>query len=203
MQAGDAITLPEPARASTFSIEQALAQRRSVRSFAPRTLSLAEISQLAWAAQGVTRPVRGFRTAPSAGATFPIEVRLMITGTPELDDGVYRYLPDKHALQKTIDGDLRSELHAAAYRQAPVGDAPVVMVITGVIPRTESRYGHRAERYVHMEAGHVSQNVYLQSTALRIGTVVVGAFRDRRVASVLQLADDETPLYIMPLGRMN
>jgi SagB-type dehydrogenase family enzyme len=196
------IDLPDPQRIGSMSVEQALQQRRSVRSYAPEPLSLQEISQLLWAAQGLTVPASGFRTTPSAGATFPLEIDLLVAGVDGLDDGVYRYRVRDHALEPRIAGDLRRDLHAAAHRQSVILDAPVVMVIAGVASRTARRYGGRAQRYMHMEAGHAAQNVYLQGTALGIGTVVVGAFLDNRVANVLRLSPDEQPLYLMPLGWM-
>lgn len=197
-----AIDLPEPRRTGAVSVEQALQWRRSIRRYAPDPLTLQEISQLVWAAQGVTAPARGFRTTPSAGATFPLEIDLLVTGVEGLEDGVYRYRVRDHALERRISEDLRRDLHAAAHRQSVILDAPALMVISGVESRTARRYGRRAERYMFMEAGHAAQNVYLQGTALGIGTVVVGAFRDERVADVLRLAPDEQPLYLMPLGRM-
>lgn len=196
------ITLPAPDRTGKVSIEETLQQRRSVRDYEDVSLSLKEISQLAWSAQGITDEATGFRTAPSAGATFPMEVYLIITNTADVPDGVYRYNCRTHKLEKKIDGDLREELFNAALRQPSIINAPVVMIITGVLARTEQRYGQRALRYVYMEAGHVAQNVYLQGVALDVGTVVIGAFYDDRVSDVLQLEDGEYPLYIMPLGKM-
>ncbi len=196
------ITLPAPERSGNVSVEETLQQRRSVREYADVPLSLKEISQLAWSAQGITDQGTGFRTAPSAGATFPMEINLLITEVEDMPDGVYRYNYRDHILEKKIDGDRRQELFEVALRQPSIINAPVVMVITGVVARTEQRYGGRALRYVYMEAGHVAQNVYLQGVALDIGTVVIGAFQDDRVADVLKLADGEYPLYIMPLGKM-
>ncbi|AGA34641.1 SagB-type dehydrogenase domain protein [Thioalkalivibrio nitratireducens DSM 14787] len=196
-----AVDLPEPRLAGTVSIEQTLAERRSVRSFAPAALDLDQVSQLAWAAQGVTRRADGFRTAPSAGATYPLEIDLLVSGMAEIPDGVYRYDPGRHRLEHRITGDLRRALHDAALRQSPILAAPVVMVISGQVSRTARRYGARATRYVFMEAGHAAQNVYLQGVALDIGTVVIGAFHDREVTAVLELREGEQPLYILPLGR--
>ena len=196
------IQLPEPERRGTFSIEHALDERRSVREYRPDPLDLSQIAQLAWAAQGVSDDRRGYRTAPSAGATFPLEIDLLIHGVDGLDDGVYRYLPREHALRLRFGGDHREGLARAALGQAWIRDAPVVMVLSAVLARTEARYGERAERYVHMEAGHAAQNVYLQGVALEVGTVVVGAFDDDGVASVLQLARGEQPLYLLPLGHL-
>ncbi len=202
MEPGTRIALPEAAQSGGMSVTQALRERRSVRSYGPEPLSLQEIAQLLWAAQGISEPAQGFRTAPSAGATFPLEVDLLVTGIPELRDGVYRYRPEGHRLELRVPGDRRGPLQDAAHGQSSIGQAPVVMVISGVIPRTARRYGARAERYVHMEAGHAGQNVYLQGTALGIGTVVIGAFRDDRVAAALNLDRSEEPLYILPLGRL-
>lgn len=196
------IPLPSPERSGSLSIEQALDERRSVREYRPDPLEVAQIAQLAWAAQGVSDARRGYRTAPSAGATFPLEVDLLIHGVDGIEDGVYRYLPGEHALRLRFGGDHREALARAALGQAWVREAPVVMVLSAVLARTEGRYGERAERYVHMEAGHAAQNVYLQAVALEIGTVVVGAFDDDGIASVLQLERGEQPLYLLPLGRL-
>ncbi len=195
------VALPEPARAGEVSLEETLVRRRSLRSYASGDLSLATIGQLAWAAQGISDRARGFRTVPSAGATYPLELDLLIQGVEGLDDGVYRYRPDDHALQRRIAGGHRETLCHAAYHQPALRDAPVAMGISGVIARTAWRYGERAERYVHMEAGHAAQNVYLQGVALGVGTVTIGAFDDGAVSRTLQLADGEVPLYLLPLGR--
>ena len=196
------IALPPPQTVGGLPLETALAQRRSLRAYAPAPLSLSEIGQLAWAAQGITDPERGFRTSPSAGATFPIEIDLLITGLHGVADGMYRYLPREHALQPRSAGDRRRELEQAAMGQESLRQAPVVMAISGVTNRTARRYGDRAQRYVFMEAGHVAQNVYLQATAIGLGTVVIGAFRDEAMAAALGLAEGEQPLYLMPLGRV-
>jgi len=195
------VALPEPDRAGEVPVETAIERRRSVREIDPGPLSLRELGQLAWAAQGITDARSGFRAAPSAGATYPLEIDLLVTGMEELPDGVYRYLPREHALVLRHAGDQRAAAARAAFDQPWVRDAPVVMLISAVMARTEARYGARAERYVHMEAGHVGQNVYLQATALGLVTVAVGAFDDDALASALGLADEERPLYLLPLGR--
>lgn len=195
------ITLPDPVTDGDTSIEKSLLERRSIREYSDTPLSIDEIGQLAWAAQGITDDLREFRTAPSAGATFPIEISFILTNVADTDDGVYRYDNRRHSLEKIIDKDLRRDVYRAALMQDPVVEAPVVMIISGVPERTEQRYGDRARRYMYMEAGHVAQNVYLQGVALEIGTVVIGAFDDRRVGEVMQFGEGEHPLYIMPLGR--
>ncbi len=196
------LVLPDVIQTGGMPLTQALHERRSVRSYGREPLSLRDLAQLLWAAQGISEPEQGFRTAPSAGATFPLEVDVLITSISELQDGIYRYRPDQHSLELRVPGDRRRELQSAALGQSSIGNAPAVMVISAVIPRTARRYGQRAERYVHMEAGHAGQNVYLQGTALGIGTVAIGAFQEDQVAAALNLGRSEEPLYILPLGHM-
>ena len=194
------VSLPDPVLDGSLSLEQALLQRRSVRSYADRPLTLELVSQLLWSAQGITDARRGLRTAPSAGATYPLELLLVVGRVEGMEAGVYRYKPRDHVLTSIRSGDVRPDLARASLGQAFIGQAPVSIVFTGVHGRTARRYGDRAERYVAMEAGHAAQNVYLQAVALELGTVVVGAFRDRQVADLLQLDTAEIPLYIMPVG---
>lgn len=197
------IELPEP-RPTGTTLGEALRERRSVRSYRSDPLTLAEISLLVWAAQGITDSSRGFRTAPSAGATFPMELYLIVGeggGGADIPAGVYRYVPGEHALEAIRSGDIRRPLTRAALNQDSLRTAPAVIALTGVTARTAGRYGARAERYIAMEAGHVSQNIYLQATALGLGTVAIGAFQDTEVARILDLPSGENPLYLMPLGR--
>ncbi|MDG5766241.1 SagB/ThcOx family dehydrogenase [Balneolales bacterium ANBcel1] len=200
---GDGIlSLPAPDTRGEISVEQTLEQRRSVRDFPDTPLSKAEIGQLAWAAQGITDEARGYRTAPSAGATFPAEIYLAVAGSPDIPTGLYRYHSSNHTLE-LIDGeDVRPDLHAAALHQDAILNAPVVMIITGVMERIEPRYGDRAHRFMLQESGHIAQNVYLQGVARNIGTVVIGAFDDEGIRRVLGFGQGEYPLYIMPLGKM-
>ena len=193
------VSLPPPATGA-MSLEDALAHRRSVREFAPGALTLAEISRLAWAAQGVTAPER--RTAPSAGATYPLEVYLVVGGAENLAAGVYRYQPGRHHLDIMTVGDMRVPLAAAAVGQEWVSHAAMVAVIAAVFERTTARYGMRGERYVHMEAGHAAQNLLLQATALGLGARPVGAFNDAEVSRLLHLPGGERPLYRIPVGRI-
>lgn len=192
--AGSPVALPSPDLAGAISLEETLARRRSVRSFSSRVLTAAEVGQLLWAAQGVT-DAGGHRTAPSAGATYPLEVYAV---TP---DGVSRYLPGEHALRPVRTGDMRQELAAAALGQEAVASAPLVVVVTGVVARTASRYGARAERYVWLEAGHAAQDVLLQAVALDLGAVPIGAFDEDRVRVVVGAPADEVPLYLIPVGQ--
>ncbi len=195
------LTLPEPETDSDYSLEQALQERRSVRSYTEEPLTLAEVSQLLWAAQGITEPSSEFRAAPSAGATYPLETYLVTGNVEDLSSGVYRYDPVEHELIKVLGEDVMGELASAALGQSWVREAGANIVFTAVYERTTQRYGDRGERYVHMEAGHASQNVYLQATALQLGTVTIGAFYDEQVRDILQLPQNEEPLYIMPVGK--
>lgn len=194
------ITLPKPALDGTLSVEAAMHRRKSVRSYATEALTVAEVSQLLWAAQGINRR-NGMRTAPSAGALYPLEVYLVAGNVDDLPPGVYRYHPHEHALELITSGDLRPDLTRAALRQRSINNGAINLVLAGVYRRTSKKYGSRANRYVHMEIGHAAQNIYLQAVALDLGTVVIGAFDDKRVQRTLMMKDKEAPLCIMPVGR--
>ena len=196
----EAIKLPEISYDSEISIEEALSERRSVRSYVDTSLDLGQVSQIFWAAQGITDPSRGYRTAPSAGALYPLEVYIIAGKINGLSPGVYRYIPEEHELIRKTEGDKRQELFEAALYQSPVKEAPAVLVFTAIFKRTTKKYGDRGIRYVYMEAGHASQNVYLQAVSLGIGTVSIGAFDNQKVKTVLNLSQQEEPLYIMPIG---
>jgi SagB-type dehydrogenase family enzyme len=175
--------------------------RRSGRDYGAQPLSLAEVGQLLWAAQGITDERTGFRAAPSAGALFPLEVFVAAGNVDGLAPGVYRYRPATHDLLRVVEGDRRNELHDAALRQPPVRNAAAVLAFAAVYARTTGKYGDRGVRYVHMEAGHAAQNVYLQAVSLDLRTVAVGAFVDDAVKAILRLAADEQPVYLMPVGK--
>ncbi|MFW5754504.1 MAG: SagB/ThcOx family dehydrogenase [Marinilabiliaceae bacterium] len=194
------INLPDPNHSSNTSIEEALLKRRSVRQYTDEPLSLSEISQILWAAQGITNN-RGFRTAPSAGALYPLEVYILIDRAEEAEPGIYKYDPEDHTLTMVQEGRLNDRLQEAALGQSQIGDAAAVLVISGVYERTTGKYKNRGVRYVHMEAGHAAQNVYLQGVALDLGAVVIGAFDDESVRKVMNMPEKETPLYIMPVGK--
>ena len=185
--------LPPPRDSGSLGLETALRRRRSVREFQPRPLSLESLAQLFWAAQGIT-DARDLRTAPSAGARYPLEVYAAT------ERGLLHYRPSGHCVRTVIPSDVRPLLQRAAGAQESVGEAGAVFIIAAVIQRAAARYGPRAERYVHLEAGHAAQNVLLEATALDLGAVPVGAFDDDRVASVLELPRDQRPLYLIPVG---
>jgi SagB-type dehydrogenase family enzyme len=196
----ETIKLPVPSHDSETSLETALMERRSIRDYTDEPLTLAEISQLLWAAQGITHP-NGYRTAPSAGALYPLEIYLVSGNVTGLPSGVYRFIPKGHELVKISEGDRRSELCQAALNQKSVEQAVAVIVIAAVYERTMVKYGDRGIQYVHMEVGSAAQNVYLQAASLDLGTVFIGAFYDEDVKAVVGLPDDEQPLGIMPVGR--
>jgi SagB-type dehydrogenase family enzyme len=195
------IDLPEPDRQGHEALEKLLNQRRSVREYAAEHLSLQEISQVLWAAQGLSDSPHAFRTVPSAGALYPLEIYLVAGDIESLAAGVYRYMPREHALVLIVAGDVRNDLYASALSQEPIRKAPATLVIAAVYERTTQRYGDRGRIYVHMEAGHAGQNIYLQAEAIDLATVAIGAFQDQDVKTVLGMAHEEEPLYIFPLGR--
>jgi len=192
--------LPEPRLKSEVSLEEALLKRRSIREYANLPLTLEDVSQLLWAAQGITAEWGG-RTAPSAGALYPLEVYLAVGNVENLAAGVYKYKPERHELVKVRDDDVRGELAEAALGQNFVMEAAIDIVIAAVYERTTKKYGDRGVRYTHMEAGHAAQNIYLQATALDLGMVTIGAFYDDRVKDILGMLKNETPLYVIPVGK--
>ncbi|MDH4197174.1 MAG: SagB/ThcOx family dehydrogenase [Candidatus Aminicenantes bacterium] len=212
----EVIKLPAPRHESGTSVEKAINLRRSIRGYADDPLSISEISQLLWAAQGFTQerkePPRmwnpkyewqgGLRTAPSAGALYPMEIYLLAGNVEGLAKGVYKFVPKDHSLKKITAVDKRTDLCNAALKQGSIEKAAAVIVMAGVYERTSFKYGERAERYVHIEVGSIAENVYLQGMTLGIGTVIIGAFADKDVKNVLQLPEDENPLAIMPLGKI-
>ncbi len=200
LEDGVRVKLMEPRRDGDVSIERTLQNRRSIREYTGEPLTLQEVSQLLWAAQGITDP-RGFRTAPSAGALYPLEVYLVVGDVQNLEEGVYRYEPLEHELVKVLDGEKRAELSRAGLKQDWVKEAAIDIVFAGVYERTTVKYGERGVRYVHMEVGHAAQNLCLQATAMDLGIVTVGAFHDEQVKEVLNLQENEQPLYIIPIGR--
>ncbi len=195
-----AVDLPKPVTDGRISLEKVLLERRSLREYKDLPLSLSDLSQLLWAAQGMIG-AGGKRTAPSAGALYPLETYVAAGNVAGLPADVYFYDPKNHQLRRVAEGDPRMELSRAALGQSPVRRAPAVLAFSAVYERTTEKYGDRGIRYAHMEAGHAAQNVYLQATALGIGTVAMGAFDDDRVRKVMHMTEREHPLYLMPVGK--
>jgi SagB-type dehydrogenase family enzyme len=193
------IELPSPVLAGEMSLEQTLYERRSIRAYRDEPLSLAQLSQLLWAAQGITNAA-GHRTAASAGALYPLETLAVVGNVSGLEPGVYRYHPAGHSLSLVAAGDKRADLSAAALNQGSVAQSAVVLVLSGIYERTTGKYGQRGEQYVHMEVGIAYQNAHLQAVALGLGAVYIGAFDDARVGQLLHLGEGERPFCLLPVG---
>jgi len=205
---GITVYLPLPRKLTNMSVEEAILSRRSIREYTGDPVKFEHLSMVLWAAYGITDPQRGFRASPSAGATYPLEVYIVVgeggvllEGGGYLEPGVYKYDVHRHSLVLVKPGDARRELATAALGQKWVEEAPVSLVVFAVFERTTLRYGERGRvRYVPMEVGHLGQNVYLMATALGYGAVVVGAFYDDQVQAITHARPDEIPMYIIPIG---
>ena len=203
------VQLPDPQTGGSLSVEAAMAGRRSRRSFSGEEIKIRDLSQILWAAYGITERFvsahedrGGFRTAPSAGGLYPLEIYLVAGKVEGLEAGVYRYVPSGHRLTRVMEGDIREELSDAALRQEAVKDAPACLVYSVIYDRNTERYGERgSRRYACMDVGHSAQNVYLQAESLQLGTCAIGAFNDRAVKEIMQLPDREESVYIMPFGK--
>lgn len=193
------IVLPQPKLKGEVSIEETIKERRSVRSFKKEPLTIEEISQLLWAAQGITHSLHNFRlrSAPSAGALYPLEVYTVSK------EGIYHYIPSYHKLFLVKDGDFRKKLAIAGLNQSAIYSAPLDIVITAIYERTTIKYGERGIRYVHIEAGHSAENIQLQAVALGLGSVTIGAFYDNEVKKLIGCTKEEIPIYIIPIGKPN
>lgn len=197
------INLPSPSFKGNVSVEEALLKRRSIRNYTDQPLTLEQVSQLLWAAYGVTKKIGNvlLKTAPSAGATYPLEIYVMVGNVVGLEPGIYKYNPENHTIKLHLSGDLRQQVTKACLSQTMISRAPISIIYAAVYERTTVRYGQRGrERYVPMDVGHSAQNVYLQATAMGLGTCAVGAFDDAELAAVVKLPDKEEPIYLMPVG---
>ena len=195
------VALPKPDLTGKVTLEQAIAQRRSVREYAPGALTLAEVSQLMWAAQGITGEDGRKRAVPSARAVYPIQVWLVAMDVNGLAPGIYRYEPEGHALALVRAGGPREAIVAATPRQAMFERAPAVVAVVGDSVLAAGKFGGNAARWLGMEAGFAVQEVYLQATALGLGTVMVGGFQPAPVRAALGLPEGSLPLGLMPVGR--
>lgn len=187
--------LPAPAREGGMALQEALARRRSVRQFAATPLTQQELAQLLWAAQGANRP-GGQRTAPSAGALYPLELYVATA------IGFFHYDPREHQLERRSGSDLRPAMAKAALGQTMIAEAPAVFLFAAEFERTEKRYkAERTPRYVHIEVGHAAQNLLLQAVALGLDAVPVGAFEDAPLQQAVSLPATHRPLYLVPVGK--
>ena len=194
--------LHQPQFDGKISLERAIKNRRTYRAFMSDPLSQGELSQLLWAAYGITDD-RGFkRAAPSGGALYPMDLYAVAGtgGVKELEAGAYHYDPVEHAISKILEGDMRVDLARASFSQMWMAPAPLNLVITVEFRRIRLKYGERGDRYAIMEAGHIAQNIFLQAEALGLGVGIVGAFHDEDVRKVLKIPRGHEPLLIMPVG---
>jgi len=201
--AAQKIKLPEP-KFKGLVFEEALRKRRSVRGYSKEVLTLDEISQLLFSAQGVTTTYYGhkLRTAPSAGALYPFEVYLLVNRVEGVKSGIYHYLADEHSLELVKEGDFRDKIKNAALGQEPVAQAGAVFILTAVFERTTRKYGERGYRYIHIEAGHIGQNILLEATSLGLGSVPIGAFSDEQVDKMIGIdTKKQSTVYLIPVGK--
>ena len=197
-----AMILPRPDNKGSLSVEEAIKRRRTVRSFSSITLKKEDLSQILYAAQGITED-RGFkRSAPSGGALYPLDVYIVVgeKGVVDLNAAVYRYVPSDHSIEHVTSGDKKEELGRASLNQMWMAAPPLNFVITAEYSRISSKYSERGGRYAMIEAGHVGQNIFLQAEALGLGASIVGAFEDIKVVNVLGIPKKHEPLLIMPVG---
>ena len=194
----ESIQLPKPSYQGNLFVEEAINQRRSIREYQDKSLTLTEVSQLLWAAQGLN--VKGGRVAPSAGALYPMEIYLVVKDVENLSPAVYHYLNKSHSLELYSESQIDSELAEASYSQSWVEKAPVKIIISGIFERTTSKYGERGIQFVYQESGHIAQNVYLQAESLDLGTVVVGGFNQGKIDKLFNFNEWQQVLYIMPVG---
>jgi len=184
--------------------EEALKKRRSVRSYTKEALSLTEISQLLFSAQGITTTYYGhkLRTAPSAGALYPFEIYLVVNNGEKLKSGIYHYLVEEHSLEIVKEGNFREKIKNATLGQEPVAQAGIVFLLTAVFERTTKKYGERGIRYIHIEAGHIGQNILLQATSLGLATVPMGAFSDQEVNKLIGIdGKKQSTVYLILVGK--
>jgi SagB-type dehydrogenase family enzyme len=198
------VALPKPKTSGRISVEEAIWKRRSVRNYLRKPITLAQLSQILWAAQGITDKESGHRAAPSPGAKYTLELYVFARegGVTTLPAGVYHYEPAVHTITRVKTGDYTSSLQSAARGQEQVGQAAAIIAITGVFERATAKYGERGVQYALQESGSAAENIHIESTALGLGTVMMGSFDDARVGHLIGIAKNEKPLLLMPLGAL-
>ena len=198
------VSLPSPTLRGSLSVEEAINSRRTCRDFSSEPLTVEEWGQILWAAQGMTSggPVKK-RSAPSAGALYPLDVYLILgkNARAPLFAGVFHYIPSKHALKPLSDQDITKRVAEASLHQYWMSEAPGMILITAEYDRITGKYGKRGVRYAHIEAGHVAQNCFLQAESLRLDVGIVGAFEDEAVSDLLPIPEAHDPILILPVGR--
>lgn len=186
-----------------LTVEKAIAKRRSQRDFTGEVMSLAELSHILYYSSGVTDKREGLRAAPSAGATYPIEVYVIVNNVESLARGIYHYIIESHELELLREGDFRNEMSRAALQERMFKQANVIVALSAVFQRTQRRYRERAQRYINFEAGHIAQNTYLAATSLGLGACAIGAFYDDQFNRLLGLdGKNESVLYLLAVGKI-
>jgi SagB-type dehydrogenase family enzyme len=188
------IKLPAPELFGKVSLEEAIVKRRSVRQFRTQTLSREAIAQLMWAAQGVTDPLKGLRSAPSAGALYPIDLYLASS------DGLFRYHARTHSLEQFVENDVRPSLAVSAFNQDSIAQAAITIIIVADYTKVKDHDGERGVRYTDMECGHIAQNIQLQAVVLGLASVPIGAFQTTDISATLELPSALEAVYLLPVG---
>jgi len=194
------VALPPPAHDGPVALEAAVFNRRSVRAYSTVALSLEELSQLVWVAQGISHP-EGYRTVASAGALYPLDLYVLVGRVEDIEPGVYKYVPRAHQLDEVALGNAWDRLWSTVLANRQVKESAAVFAITARYEPIVNKYGAGSEKFVHMEVGHAVQNVYLQAAALGLATVVVGSFVDNEVSAIFGCPENEIPMVLMPVGR--
>jgi SagB-type dehydrogenase family enzyme len=186
-----------------LTVEKAIENRRSQRGFTGETMALAELAHLLHYSGGITDKRHGFRAAPSAGATYPIEVYAIANNIEGLVKGIYHYLISSHELELVREGDFSNEMSRVALQERMFKEANVILALSAVFQRTEQRYRERAQRYICFEAGHIAQNTYLIATSLGLGACAIGAFYDNEFNRLLGLdGKNQSVLYLIAVGKI-
>jgi SagB-type dehydrogenase family enzyme len=198
------IDLPRPEPGRNISLDEVLRRRTSVRDYSDEPISLAHLSYLLWASTGIQRIEMGyeFRTAPSAGALYPIDTYVVANNVLDLEQGLYHYAIRAHGLEELRLGDLRLDTAKAALGQGICYDAAAVLVWTAVFERSKWKYEQRGYRYIFMDAGHIAQNLYLAATSQALGVCTVGALFDDELNALLGVDGvQESAIYMAAIGR--
>jgi SagB-type dehydrogenase family enzyme len=200
-QATQRLVLAPSSRPAGADLWACLQERRSLRRYRDRPLSQEELTALVWAAQGVTLAGYLLRTAPSAGALYPVETYLAVHRVTSVEPGVWHLNIPDFALELLSPGDCRRSLVDACLSQQFMGTAAVAFIWTGILNRAMVKYRERAIRYLFLDAGHICQNLMLAATALGLGCCPVGAFFDDEVEQLTQVdGQEEVALYLAAVG---
>jgi len=199
------IKLNKPNISTKIVLEEILMKRKSIRDFSKKPISIQDLSYLLWASTGIQRKEYGyeFRTAPSAGALYPIETYLVINNVENVPQGVYHYLIKEHALEELRLGDFRVNIAKAALDQYMCSTAAVVFIWTAIFNRSKCKYGERAYRYIYLDAGHIAQNLALASTSLDLGCCPIAALYDDEVNRIISVDGvKESVIYMSIVGNI-